>query len=108
MKFASVLPSFRRLLWCFAHKKRQFTKKKSNYCNIKTRNCHLFLSNLRAMAVNIPGLVSIIIFYLLILFIGLWAGWKQRKNGTGTDNIMLAGRNIGVFVGIFTMTGKQS
>lgn len=59
---------------------------------------------------NVPGLIGIIIFYLLILGIGLWAAWK--KKGTGEDGtaagsseeVMLAGRNIGLFVGCLTMT----
>ncbi|VDP78777.1 unnamed protein product [Echinostoma caproni] len=57
----------------------------------------------------IPGLVAIIIFYLLILLVGFWAARKSRKNGenvTETEDVMLAGRNIGLLVGIFTMTGK--
>ncbi|THD26485.1 High-affinity choline transporter 1 [Fasciola hepatica] len=55
----------------------------------------------------IPGLVAIIIFYLLILLVGFWAARKSRKNGqsgTETEDVMLAGRNIGLLVGIFTMT----
>ncbi|XP_023229430.1 high-affinity choline transporter 1-like isoform X2 [Centruroides sculpturatus] len=58
------------------------------------------------MTVNIPGVVSVIFFYVLILLVGIWAG---RKKKTGADDleseeVMLAGRNIGMFVGIFTMT----
>lgn len=58
------------------------------------------------MTVNIPGVVSVIFFYILILAVGIWAG---RKKKTGADDleseeVMLAGRNIGMFVGIFTMT----
>ena len=61
------------------------------------------------MTVNITGIVSIAVFYLLILFVGLWAGWKQRKNrnSSGTEGVMLAGRNMGTFVGALTMTGKN-
>lgn len=61
------------------------------------------------MAINVGGLVSIIVFYLLILAVGIWAGWKHGKNNkeVGTESVMLAGRNMGVFVGIMTMTGKM-
>ncbi|KAA0200547.1 High-affinity choline transporter, partial [Fasciolopsis buskii] len=55
----------------------------------------------------IPGLVAIIIFYLLILLVGFWAARQSRKHGhsgTETEDVMLAGRNIGLLVGIFTMT----
>ena len=55
------------------------------------------------------GLVSIIVFYLVVLGIGIWAGWKQRKEKSQDDQetVMLAGRNIGLFVGVLTMGGKK-
>ncbi|XP_045136938.1 high-affinity choline transporter 1-like [Portunus trituberculatus] len=53
--------------------------------------------------VNVPGLVAIILFYLVILGIGLWAAWR-RKGEASTEEVMLAGRDIGIFVGILTMT----
>jgi high affinity choline transporter 7 len=59
------------------------------------------------MSVFIGGLVSIIIFYVLILGVGIWAGRKQKstEQNPDTEEVMLAGRNIGLIVGIFTMTG---
>ncbi|CAH8619392.1 unnamed protein product [Schistosoma rodhaini] len=57
--------------------------------------------------IYIPGLIAIIVFYLLILFVGLWAARKGKTNnstGTDTEEVMLAGRSIGLLVGIFTMT----
>lgn len=62
------------------------------------------------MAINVGGLVSVIVFYLVILAVGIWAGWKHGKKSnkeTGTESVMLAGRNMGVFVGIMTMTGNK-
>jgi len=60
------------------------------------------------MAVNIAGIVSIIVFYLLILLIGIWAARKQDKTKDSgneeSEEVILAGRNIGMFVGCFTMT----
>lgn len=58
------------------------------------------------MAIHIPGLIAIIVFYLLILLVGLWAGRKAKQTGEGasSENVMLAGRNIGLLVGVFTMT----
>ena len=61
------------------------------------------------MAINVGGLVSIIVFYLLILLVGIWAGWKQRARtrssaGSGTESAMLAGREMGMFIGCLTMT----
>ncbi|CAL8124475.1 unnamed protein product [Orchesella dallaii] len=52
---------------------------------------------------NIWGALSILIFYIVILAVGIWAGRKGSKDGS-EEEVMLAGRNIGVVVGIFTMT----
>ena len=59
------------------------------------------------MTINILGLIAIIIFYVLIILVGIWAGRKQKstEKNPDTEEIMLAGRNIGLLVGIFTMTG---
>ena len=63
--------------------------------------------------INAAGLISIIVFYLVVLLIGLWAGWRQRKvakqqgrSNTDQEEVMLAGRDIGLLVGIMTMGGK--
>ena len=56
------------------------------------------------MVVNVPGLVAIIVFYVLLLVIGIYAA---RKRGKGVEEMMLAGRNLGWFLGICTMTGSQ-
>ena len=57
------------------------------------------------MAVHWGGVVAIIIFYLLILGVGLWAA-RKGKGSSDTEDVMVAGRNIGLAVGIFTMTGR--
>eukprot|EP00794_Sanderia_malayensis_P015049 gene15049-16602_t len=63
--------------------------------------------------INYIGVGGIVVFYLLILFLGIWAGRKKSAPREGepegehhdqTKEIMLAGRNIGMFVGAFTMT----
>jgi len=51
------------------------------------------------------GLAAIIFFYLVILLVGIWAG-RKAKPGDDSEDVMLAGRNVGMIVGIFTMTGK--
>ncbi|KAI3356106.1 hypothetical protein L3Q82_017370 [Scortum barcoo] len=59
------------------------------------------------MAIHAEGLVAIVIFYVLILFVGIWAAWKNKNSGVGVDrseSIMVGGRDIGLFVGGFTMT----
>lgn len=55
--------------------------------------------------INIAGVVSIVLFYLLILGVGIWAGRKKEAGNDSEEEVMLAGRSIGLFVGIFTMTG---
>ena len=73
-------------------------------------NVPLDSDNEEEVAINVPGLVSIIVFYLIVLFIGIWAGWKQRKSQVTSDQetVMLAGRNIGLFVGVLTMGGMTT
>lgn len=66
-------------------------------------------SDLEDSSINVSGLISLIIFYLIVLAIGVWAGWRQRRNTRAAgreedqEQVMLAGRNIGLFVGILTM-----
>eukprot|EP00088_Acartia_fossae_P042838 TRINITY_DN4508_c0_g1_i1.p1 TRINITY_DN4508_c0_g1~~TRINITY_DN4508_c0_g1_i1.p1 ORF type:complete len:582 (-),score=104.09 TRINITY_DN4508_c0_g1_i1:949-2694(-) len=52
---------------------------------------------------NVGGLVAIIIFYLVVLLVGLYAGWKRRQVEQNQEQVMLAGRDIGIFVGVLTM-----
>ncbi|KAF6029067.1 hypothetical protein EB796_012617 [Bugula neritina] len=58
------------------------------------------------MVVNIAGLIAVIIFYVLILVVGILAGRKSKStaNNVDSEEVMVAGRNIGLFVGVFTMT----
>ncbi|GFN87239.1 high-affinity choline transporter 1-like [Plakobranchus ocellatus] len=58
------------------------------------------------MAIHIPGLMAIVVFYLLIVVVGIWASRKSKQSGASADSedVMLAGRNIGLLIGIFTMT----
>lgn len=64
------------------------------------------------MTIHVEGLVAIAVFYLLILCVGIWAALKNKHSGEaeGTDRsetIMVGGRDIGLFVGGFTMTGER-
>ncbi|XP_077473326.1 high-affinity choline transporter 1-like [Stigmatopora argus] len=61
------------------------------------------------MTIHVEGLVAIVLFYLVILFVGIWAAWKNKNSGVGdggerSERIMVGGRDIGLFVGVFTMT----
>jgi len=50
------------------------------------------------MIQNVWGLVAVLIFYAVILVIGIVAGRKAKKSGkdTNSEEVMLAGRNIGM------------
>uniref|UniRef100_A0A8C6T7W9 High affinity choline transporter 1-like n=1 Tax=Neogobius melanostomus TaxID=47308 RepID=A0A8C6T7W9_9GOBI len=61
------------------------------------------------MALNIPGVIAVVVFYLLILGTGVWAAQKSRKaerkcRGDRTEVVLLGDRNINLVVGTFTMT----
>ncbi|KAJ0033396.1 hypothetical protein NQD34_000503 [Periophthalmus magnuspinnatus] len=61
------------------------------------------------MALNIYGVVAVVVFYLLILGTGVWAAQKSRRamrksRGDQTEVVLLGDRNINLVVGIFTMT----
>ena len=63
------------------------------------------------MDFNVPGLIVMILFYLLVLGTGIWASRKSKRvekrfPGKQTEVLLLASRRINVLVGIFTMTGK--
>lgn len=57
------------------------------------------------MAVFVAGLVGIIIFYLAILGVGVWASRKAKNNSE--EELMLAGRSLGFVVGALTLIGKS-
>ncbi|XP_074937461.1 high affinity choline transporter 1-like [Phalacrocorax aristotelis] len=59
------------------------------------------------MALNVPGLVSLVVFFTLTLATGIWASWKSKKdqqNRNPTEMAIVGGRNINVFIGLFTAT----
>ncbi|XP_049426288.1 high-affinity choline transporter 1-like isoform X3 [Epinephelus fuscoguttatus] len=61
------------------------------------------------MAIHIPGLIMMVIFYLLVLGTGIWASVKSKKMEKNTLNgwievSFLANRRVNLVVGVFTMT----
>lgn len=61
------------------------------------------------MSLNVPGLVVMTLFYLLVLGTGIWASMKskqvQKNSQAGLTEITLLGnRGISLAVGVFTMT----
>ncbi|XP_035525720.1 high-affinity choline transporter 1-like isoform X2 [Morone saxatilis] len=62
------------------------------------------------MSLNVPGLVVMVFFYLLVLGTGIWASMKSKqvhKNSQAdrTEVTLLGNRGISLVVGVFTMTG---
>ncbi|KAJ9597278.1 hypothetical protein L9F63_011882, partial [Diploptera punctata] len=53
------------------------------------------------MTVYVWGLAGIIVFYVAMLCVGIWAGTKQKDHSD--EEVMLAGRSIGTVVGILTL-----
>uniref|UniRef100_A0A8C5R1V2 High affinity choline transporter 1 n=1 Tax=Leptobrachium leishanense TaxID=445787 RepID=A0A8C5R1V2_9ANUR len=59
------------------------------------------------MALNVPGLIAVVVFYALTLATGLWAAWKAKKKeqrNRQTEIAIVGGRNLNMFVGLFTTT----
>ena len=65
------------------------------------------------MAVNIPGVIVMVLFYLLVLGTGIWASFKSKREqkksaATEMEMALLGNRQISWVVGIFTMTGEEN
>lgn len=61
------------------------------------------------MSLNVPGLVVMVFFYLLVLGTGIWASMKSKRlqdssQGDQTEITLLGNRGINLVVGVFTMT----
>lgn len=69
--------------------------------------CVCWICSKTGKMINIAGIISIVLFYILILAVGLWAARKKQSGDDSEEEVMLAGRSIGLFVGIFTMTGES-
>lgn len=62
------------------------------------------------MAVNVVGVIVMVVFYLLVIGVGLWASFKSRKEekkreASQMETILLANRHISWVIGTFTMSG---
>uniref|UniRef100_A0A8C6VHY1 High affinity choline transporter 1 n=1 Tax=Naja naja TaxID=35670 RepID=A0A8C6VHY1_NAJNA len=58
------------------------------------------------MALNISGLVALLLFYALTLAIGIWASRKtrQKEHQKPSEVAMVGGRNMNFCIGLFTAT----
>lgn len=89
---------------------------------VTASNCCLFITVILStdpvftgfsisMAVSIPGFIAMVIFYLLVLAVGIWASIKSKREESKStadkmDMALLGNRSITKVVGIFTMTGE--
>ncbi|KAM3866506.1 high-affinity choline transporter 1-like [Diretmus argenteus] len=61
------------------------------------------------MSLNVPGLVVMVLFYLMVLGTGIWASVKSKREekriqGDRIEMTLLGNRRISLVVGVFTMT----
>nr|XP_003219370.1 PREDICTED: high affinity choline transporter 1 [Anolis carolinensis] len=58
------------------------------------------------MALNISGLIALVLFYAMTLAIGIWASQRSKKQNTKkpSEVAMVGGRNMNFWVGLFTAT----
>ena len=58
---------------------------------------------------NVWGLVGVLIFYSIALLVGIISSWRKKSwKMESTESAFVADRNIGLFVGICTMTCELS
>jgi len=61
------------------------------------------------MGVYITGIIGVIVFYVAVLGVGVWAAaFKKKKAVRGQDDMILASRGLGPLLGVFTLIGKSS
>lgn len=59
------------------------------------------------MGVYVIGLTGVIVFYVAVLGVGIWAAVaKKKKSRHGQDGMILANRGLGPVLGIFTLIGE--
>lgn len=59
------------------------------------------------MGVYVTGVIGVIIFYVAVLGVGIWAAaFKRKKAAQGQDDMILANRRLGPVLGVFTLVGN--
>lgn len=63
------------------------------------------------MSLNVPGLVVMVLFYLMVLGTGIWASMKSKQvkkssQADQTEITLLGNRGLSLVVGVFTTTGE--
>jgi high affinity choline transporter 7 len=55
------------------------------------------------MTIFWPGLVAVFVLYVAVFLVGVWAG-RQAEEAHSAEELLLAGRNLPLWVGLLTMT----
>lgn len=61
------------------------------------------------MGVYVIGIVGVIVFYVAVLGVGIWAAFVKRKKSQqqhGQNDMILANRRLGPLLGVFTLVGR--
>ena len=64
----------------------------------------------RRMGVYVTGVIGVIVFYVAVLAVGIWAAaFKRRQVAQGhfQADMMLANRRLGPLLGVFTLIGNH-
>ena len=75
----------------------------NNYTSLSISVCIQISSE--AMVEHVAGLISVVVFYILILIAGIIASRKKAASGK-LDDVILANRSIGLWLSFFTLSGK--
>ncbi|XP_072753649.1 high affinity choline transporter 1 isoform X2 [Anoplolepis gracilipes] len=56
------------------------------------------------MGLYVTGVIGVIVFYIAVLAVGIWAAaYKRKKAAQGQDDMILANRRLGPLLGVFTL-----
>lgn len=56
------------------------------------------------MGVYVTGVIGVIVFYIAVLGVGIWAAaFKRKKAAQSQDDMILANRRLGPLLGVFTL-----
>lgn len=59
------------------------------------------------MTLYVTGIAGVVVFHALVLGVGIWAAASRRKKNPqqGEIDMILANRELGLCLGIFTLIG---
>lgn len=102
---ASIIPFYIR-------EKQQHNLRSSDtgYILVEANKTQIWKKGWNTIAVNVPGLSTMVVFYAFVLGTGIWASIKSKKLQSCSrgqlENRFLANRRVGLLVRVFTTTGQ--